>query len=188
MDKNRHIISELQQFFANNDASKAINSISTIMSSIRIQSKVIGSVKNPNCKFTSLQVLLVLIPFFSVKNAANHSSSALSRMLACHKDMSYRFINDGNVNWRRIIYSVFRQLYSRVSRKTTSKSDIKCAIIDDTDIPKTVSKPILATRRCVSVLQTACLSLFMTFLFTEKRGTRSYKPEGLSKKTSRYSL
>ena len=52
MNKNRYIIGELQEFFAKNDSSKAINSISTIMNSIRIQSKVIGSVKNPNCKFT----------------------------------------------------------------------------------------------------------------------------------------
>ena len=68
-------------------ASKAINSISTIMNSIRIQSKVIGSVKNPNCKFTCLQVLqlLVLFPFFSIKNAANYSSSALGKMFVCHK-------------------------------------------------------------------------------------------------------
>ena len=123
MNKNRHIIGELQEFFANNDASKAINSISTIMNSIRIQSKVIGSVKNPNSKFTCLQVLqlLVLFPFFSVKNAANYSSSALCKVFACHKDMFYRFMNDGNVNWRRIIYSVFRQLYSRVSCKTGLK-------------------------------------------------------------------
>ena len=123
MNKNRHIIGELQEFFANNDASKAINSISTIMNSIRIQSKVIGSVKNPNCRFTCLQVLqlLVLFPLFSVKNAANYSSSALSKLFACHKDMFYRFMNDGNVNWRRIIYSVFRQLYSRVSCKTGLK-------------------------------------------------------------------
>lgn len=109
------------------------------MNSIRIQSKVIGSVKNPNCKFTCLQVLqlLVLFPFFSIKNAANYSSSALGRMFVCHKDMFYRFMNDGNVNWRRIIYSVFRQLYSRVKRRTTLKSDIRCVIIDDTDLPKT---------------------------------------------------
>lgn len=126
-------------FFANNDSSKTINSISTIMNSIRIQSKVIGSVKNPNCKFTCLQVLqlLVLFSFCSIKNAANYSSSALSKVFVCHKDMFYRFMDDGNVNWRRIIYSVFRQLYSRVSRQTTSKSDIKCVIIDDINLPKT---------------------------------------------------
>ena len=83
MNKNRHIIGELQEFFANKDSSKAINSISTIMNSLRIQSKVIGSVKNPNCKFTCLQVLqlLVLFPFFSIKNAANYSSSALGKVL-----------------------------------------------------------------------------------------------------------
>lgn len=109
------------------------------MNSIRIQSKVIGSVKNPNCKFTCLQVLqlLVLFPFFSIKNAANYSSSALGRIFVCHKDMFYRFMNDGNVNWRRITYSFFRQLYSRVKRGTTLKSDIRCVIIDDTDLPKT---------------------------------------------------
>ena len=120
MNKNRHIIGELQEFFANNDSSKAINSISTIMNSIRIQGKVIGSVKNPNCRFTCLQVqqLLVLFPFFSIKNAACYSSSALDRMFVCHKDMFYRFMNDGNVNWRGIIYSIFRKLYSRVKRRT----------------------------------------------------------------------
>lgn len=113
-----------KSFFANNDSSKAINSISTIMTGIRIQSKVIGSVKSPNCKFTCLQVLqlLVLFPFFSIKNTAHYSSSALGKVFACHKDVFYCFMNDGNVNWRRIIYSDFRQLYSRVSRTTTSRS------------------------------------------------------------------
>ena len=79
------------------------------MGSLRIQSRVIESVKKPNCKFTCFQVLqlLVLFPFFFVKNAANYSSSALGKLFACHKDMFYRFMNDGNINWRRIIYSVF---------------------------------------------------------------------------------
>ena len=52
LNKNRHIICELQEFFANNDAGKAINSsnkqhINTIMNSIRKQSKVIGSLAQP---------------------------------------------------------------------------------------------------------------------------------------------
>ena len=162
MNKNRYIIGELQEFFAKNDSSKAINSISTIMNSIRIQSKVIGSVKNPNCKFTCLQVLqlLVLFPFFSIKNAANYSSSALGKMFVCHKDMFYRFMNDGNINWRRIIYSVFRQVYSRVKRRTTLKSDIRCVIIDDTD---------LDSRQCSSVLRMVYPSFSLTFLFMERK-------------------
>ena len=198
MNKNRHIIGELQEFFANNDASKAINSISTIMNSIRIQSKVIGSVKNPNCKFTCLQVLqlLVLFPFFSVKNAANYSSSALCKLFACDKDMFYRFMNDGNVNWRRIIYSVFRQLYSRVSRKTTSKSDIKCVIIDDTDLPKigfktekigkvfshTQMKPILGFKAMFFCFTDGVSQFLLDFSLHGEEGRRSDKPQGLSKK------
>lgn len=123
MDKNRHIIGELQEFFANNDAGKAINEISIIINDIRIQSKVIGLVKNLNCKFICIQVLqlLVFFPFFSVKNAANYSSSALGKVFACHKDMFYSFMNDGYIDRQRIIHSVFRQLYSRICRKTTVK-------------------------------------------------------------------
>lgn len=66
MNKNRHIISELQNFFANNNAGMAIYSISTIMNSIRIQSNVIGQARNLNCKFICFQVLLLLMlfPFF----------------------------------------------------------------------------------------------------------------------------
>ena len=72
MNKNRHIIGELQEFFANKDSSKAINSISTIMNSLRIQSKVIGSVKNPNCKFTCLQVLQLLVLFPDLFQSLKH--------------------------------------------------------------------------------------------------------------------
>lgn len=40
--------------------------------------------------------------------------------------MFFRFINDVNVNWRCIIYSVFRQIYSRVSSKAKAKPNVKC--------------------------------------------------------------
>lgn len=204
MNKNRHIIGELQAFFTNNDASKAINSTSAIMNSIRIQSKVIGSVKNPNCKFTCLQVLqlLVLFPFFSVKNAANYSSSSLGKLFACHKDMFYRFMNDGNVNWRRIIYSVFRQLYSRVSHKTMAKSDVKCIIIDDTDLPKTgfktekigkvfshtQMKSILGFKAMFLCLTDGVSQFLLDFSLHGEEGKQSDRLQGLSKKQaeSRY--
>lgn len=118
MNKDRHILGGLQEFFTNKESDKAITVISRVMNSIRIQGKTIGSVKNQNCKFTCLQVLqrLVLFPFFSVKNAASYPTSAPGRLFACKKDMFYRFMNDGNVNWRRIIHSVFRQLNSRITR------------------------------------------------------------------------
>lgn len=91
MNKNRHIIGELQEFFANNDASKAINSISTIMNSIRIQSKVIGSVKNPNCKFTCLQVLSIRLGNFMPRNVLRMTvllNVALSTLQARSRQLS----------------------------------------------------------------------------------------------------
>ena len=63
------MIGELQCFFKHNDESKAIDSITTVMNSPTIQSKVVGLVKNPDCKFTYVQVvkLRVLFPFFCRK-------------------------------------------------------------------------------------------------------------------------
>ncbi len=48
MNKNRHIPSGLQDFFNQNDASKAIQVITSIAKNIILQSKVIGPKKNPN--------------------------------------------------------------------------------------------------------------------------------------------
>ena len=97
MNKNRQIISELQSFFKHNNASKAIKSITTVMNSLTLQSKVVGPVKNPNCKFTFVQVvkLLILFPFFSVKNAADYANSGLGKLFSCKKDMFYRLMDDG---------------------------------------------------------------------------------------------
>ena len=96
MNKNRQIIGELQDFFRHNDASKAIQSIISIMNSLVIQSKVVGPVKNPNCKFTYVQLakLLILFPFFSIKNVGLYANSGLGQLFSCKKDTFYRFMNN----------------------------------------------------------------------------------------------
>ena len=138
MNKNRQIISELKEYFKQNHASRAISSIMTAMESLTIQSKVVGPVKKPNCKFTFVQVLrlLVLFPFFSVRTAADYADSALGKMFCCQKDMFYRMMNDGKIDWRRLIYSINRQLIGKISRRTEAKESVRCLIIDDTDLPK----------------------------------------------------
>jgi len=90
------------------------------MESLTIQSKVVGPVKNPNCKFTFVQVvkLLILFPFFSVKNAANYEDSGLGKLFSCKKDMFYRLMDDGRIDWRRLIYSINRQLIGKISCKS----------------------------------------------------------------------
>lgn len=138
MNKNRQIISELQSFFKHNDASRAIQSIATVMESLTIQSKVVGPVKNPNCKFTFVQVLklLILFPFFSVRNAADYASSGLGKLFSCKKDMFYRLMDDGRIDWRRLVYSITRQIAVKISRRADAKNVVRCLIIDDTDLPK----------------------------------------------------
>lgn len=119
-----------------------------------------------------------------------------TRCLLVIRDMFYRFMNDGNVDWRRIIYSVFRQLYSRVSRKTRVKSCVRCAIIDDTDLPKTgfkterigkVSshtqmKPILGFKAMFLCLTDGVSQFLLDFSLHGEKGKQSDKPQGLSKK------
>ncbi len=100
----------------------------------------IGVEKKENCKFTTLQVLnlLMLFPFFVVKNASRYSNSSLSKLFNCDKDMFYRFMNDGNVKWRKLLYAMNLQLIKKISSSTTVHHDKPvCLIIDDTDAPKT---------------------------------------------------
>ena len=84
MNKNRQILSELKDFFKHNDSSKAVNAVNRVMDRLVIQAKTVGPVKNPNCKFTFVQLvkLLVVQPFFSVKTPAEYADSALGKFFA----------------------------------------------------------------------------------------------------------
>ena len=86
MNKNRQIISELKDFFKHKDSSKAVNAVNNVMDRLVIQAKTVGPVKNPNCKFTFVQLvkLLVLFPFFSVKTAADYADSNSTLPLSRH--------------------------------------------------------------------------------------------------------
>jgi hypothetical protein len=58
--------------------------------------------KAANCKFTAVQILelMVLFPFFAVKNGYNYARSVLGQMFSCQKDMFYRFLSNEDINWR----------------------------------------------------------------------------------------
>ena len=122
-----------------------------------------------------------------------------ARCLSTTKILFYRFMTDGNINWRRIIYSVFRQLYSRVKNRTTLKSEIRCVIIDDTDFPKTgfktekigkvfshtQMKPILGFKAMFLCFMDGVSQFLLDFSLHEEEGKRSDKPQGLSKKQTK---
>lgn len=141
MRKDTSIFSELQEIFLQNDCHKAINRIVYFMKSINIRESQIGMSKKSNCKFTVLQVfrLLLLFPFFHVKDAFHYGSSALGRIFSCEKDMFYRFMEDDRVDWRNILYVINNQLVDRLSiRSDSKKSELPvCLVADDTDMHKT---------------------------------------------------
>lgn len=51
--------------------------------------------------------------------------------------MYYDFINDGRTDWRKLMYRIVCQLWTKVIIRSDHKSDDTCLMIDDTDFPKT---------------------------------------------------
>lgn len=139
MVKDKHIISELNGFFHKNDCNKAINSIMTTIRHLNLRSSCIGIEKRHNCKLSCLQVLelLLVFPFFMVKNSFQYHHSGLSKLFSCQKDMFYRFMEQDNIDWRKLVYMVSLRLLKRISSRKDSKESLQCLIIDDTDLPKT---------------------------------------------------
>jgi len=139
MSKDTCIISEIGSFFKNNESNKAIHCIMNTIKQINLRSSHIDIEKRSNCKLTSLQVLelLLLFPFFMIKNAFGYDHSALSNLFFCQKDMFYRFMEQNDMNWRKLLYTVSLRLYNRIKVRSDLKTSTSCLIIDDTDLPKT---------------------------------------------------
>ena len=57
MNKDRHIISELNSFFAESNNTKAIQGIMNVMSHITLNHRQMDFVKAANCKFTAKDCL-----------------------------------------------------------------------------------------------------------------------------------
>ena len=198
MNKNRQIISEHKDFFKHNDASRAINAVNNMMERLVIQAKTAGPVKNPNCKFTFVPLvkLLVVLPFFSVKTAADYADSALGKLFSCKKDSFYRLMDDGRIDWRRIIYSLNRQLIGLISRRADAKGNTRCVILDDTDLPKrgmkaeglgqvfshTAMKCILGFKAMFLCYTDGKTQLMVDATIQAESGKDASKPQGLTKK------
>ena len=198
MNKNRQIISELKDFFRHNDSSKAVNAVSRVMDRLVIQARTVGPVKNPNCKFTFVQLvkLLVLQPFFSVKTPADYADSALGKLFSCKKDSFYRLMDDGRIDWRRIVHSINRQLIGLISRRADAKDAVRCLILDDTDLPKrggkaeglgkvfshTAMKCILGFKALFPCYTDGKTQLMVDATIQAETGKDADKPQGLTKK------
>lgn len=144
MNKDRQIISELRNFFTESGCGLGIQRIMNILGTINITERQMAFEKRPNCKFTCSQVIqmMILFPFFSIKNAANYCGSSLQSLFDCRKDMFYRVLSNEKIDWRRILRYVNRKLVRNISIRSDARNSgyPVCMIVDDTDLPKTGRK------------------------------------------------
>ena len=168
------------------------------MERLVIQAKTVGPVKNPNCKFTFVQLvrLLILQPFFSAKTPADYADSALGKLFTCKKDSFYRLMDDGRIDWRRIGYSISRQLMGLISRRADAKGCTRCVIIDDTDLPKRgmkaeglgkvfshiAMKRILGYKAMFLCYTDGKTQMMLDATIQAETGKDADKPQGLTKK------
>ena len=166
MVKDKHIISEINGFFHESDCNRAINYIMGTIRHLNLRSANIGTEKHHNCKSSFLQVfeLLLVFPFFMVKNSFQYSHSGLSKLFSCQKDMFYRFMVRDDVDWRKLVYLVSLRLMNKISSRKDSKQSLQCLIIDDTDLPKTGFKTELIGRIYSHVLHKSILGFKGLFL------------------------
>ena len=92
-----------------------------------------------NSKYSLLQVFLLLLvcPCFMIRNPFNIYGSPLGGKFGCRKDVFYEFLNDGRTDWRKLMYHIVSQLWTKVIVRSDHKSEDTCLMIDDTDFPKT---------------------------------------------------
>jgi hypothetical protein len=141
--------------------------------------------------------LLLLFPFFVVRNAYRYSGSSLSRLFSCEKDMFYRFMNDGNIKWRKLLYAMNLQLMRKISRSTEAEHNKPvCLIIDDTDAPKSGRRSEMIGKvfshlehksilgyKCLTLLLSDGLSqLFLDFSLHGEEGRKTDRKQGLTDK------
>ncbi|MBW6484508.1 MAG: transposase [Vicingaceae bacterium] len=137
-NKDTTIVSEIKDFFTTRE--KAIQTILTVMSSLNLTEQQFGIENKNNQTYKNINklLLLVLFPFFEVKDAWSYHQSCLYPLLSCGKDVFYRLLNDTNIAWREISYKITIRLIKKVEAKNKSVAiNPRCLIVDDTDLPKT---------------------------------------------------
>lgn len=93
-------------------------------------------------KYSLLQVfqLLLVCPCFMIRNPFNIYSSPLGGKLGCRKDVFYEFLNDGRTDWRKLMYHIVSQLWTKVIIRSDHTSEDTCLMIDDTDCSRQTSR------------------------------------------------
>lgn len=201
MNKDRQIVSELRNFFTESGCGLGTQRIMNVLGTINITERQMAFEKKPNCKFTCAQVIqmMILFPFFSVKNVANYIGSSLHPLFDCHKDIFYRVLSNERIDWRHILRYVNKKLAANIAVRSDARNSEypTCMIVDDTDMPKTGRKgemlgrvfshvdnrgSILGHKGLFLCRTDGRTQMLIDFTLLGEEGRVSSRPQGLSKK------
>jgi hypothetical protein len=133
-------LSEISSFFKENDSERAMFTIMNVIKGVRMNEQTLfGRKSKCNTMYSLLHVfqLLLVCPCFMIRNPFNVMGSPLGSKLGCGKDVIYEFLNDARTDWRKLMYHITSQLWTKIRVRTDHKMDDTCLMIDDTDFPKT---------------------------------------------------
>ena len=117
-------LSEISAFFKKYDAHNAMNSIMDVIKWLKMtESSLFGMKTKCNNMYSLLQVFqaLLLYPCFMIRNPYHFGESSLSHLLGCKKDVFYRFMSNPNIDWRKLVYNLNMQLWSKIKVRVISK-------------------------------------------------------------------
>lgn len=137
-NKGTKFFSEVNNFFTSSE--KAIFRITELYRVLNISKMNFGITEHKQSMYFKGDIFLALLlfPLFSIKNIQNYLSSSLLPYFEAQKDTFYRFKNNLQINWRRVLYSINSRLLAKIESQSTDKETTpRCFIIDDTDLPKT---------------------------------------------------
>lgn len=197
--KDTTIISELKDFFTSSE--KAIYSIFNLMCSLTFSEKQLGLPVSLNGCYRSFNTLLLLLlfPFFEIKDASHFKESVLYKMVSCGKDLFYRLLNNPSIDWRTLSYRLNMRLIRKTEQRSETTDTPRCLIIDDTDMPKSGRKIELTGRVFSHVSHSSILafkglfmayhdgkSLFaMDFSLHGEKDKNAKKPQGVTLKQAK---
>jgi hypothetical protein len=137
--KDTTILSEIHDYFTTSE--KAITSVFRVLRSMQVSEKLFSKTDACNVKYRSIDklTLLLLFPFFEIKDASHFGSSALYKIISCGKDVFYRMLKDSRIDWRSISYRLNLRLLktTAVNSEPQENKVSRCLIVDDTDLHKT---------------------------------------------------
>ena len=138
--KDTNFLSEIGTFFKKNDSDRAMFTIMNVIKGVKMNERTLfGRTSKCNCVYSLLQVFqfLFICPCFMIRNPFNVMGSSLGGRLGCGKDVFYEFLNDARTDWRKLMYHITSQLWTKIKLRSDHKANDTCLIIDDTDFPKT---------------------------------------------------